>query len=94
MEVMRVVLATILFCMSSYLVYDLLVNGFSVVVLAACLFGYVTAHYMWPRNKIEDSAWYDLLELVIDIPFRSVAYILRSLGRVFRGSDAGVDFDL
>lgn len=94
METIRVVAAAVVFCISSYLVYDLFANGFSWAVLLFCVGGYVLAHYMWPKTTDENSAWYDALELVIDLPYRAIAFALRSIGRVFRSSDGDIGVDL
>jgi hypothetical protein len=41
MDIFRVIAATALFCTSSYLIYDLFVNGFDLMVLPFSLGGYV-----------------------------------------------------
>ncbi len=90
MDVIRITLASILFCISSYLIYDLFVNGFDFLVLAACILGYIAVHFLIPKKRIEESAWYEFLAEVIDIPFRFIALVLRGIGGLFRGA---ADFD-
>lgn len=94
MNELRVFMAVIMFTASSYFVYDLIVNGFNIAVLLFSVLGYVLAHYIWPRRFDDESAWYDFLELIVDLPFRTIAYLLRSLSRAFRGVDDGIDIDL
>ncbi len=94
MEYIRAVTATLLFCFSSYLIYDLFSNGFSWIVLGFCLGGYTAAHYLWPKNHGIDLDWLDYLELVVDFPFRAMALAIRSFGRISRKCDADIDIDL
>lgn len=94
MSVVRVILAIVVFCISSYLVYDLFANGFSWAVLFFCISGYVLVHYIWPKRAFRDSGWYDVLEMVIDLPYRTIAVVLRSIGRIFRGGDGDIGVDL
>lgn len=90
MDSLRALLAIAVFSLSTYLVIDLLRNGFNLVVLLVCLGGFVLAHFLWPRKSNDGSAWYDWFEIIIDIPNRSIALILRSIGRSTR---SGTDFD-
>ncbi|MEH6346983.1 MAG: hypothetical protein V7785_17950 [Bermanella sp.] len=90
MEVIRVTLASILFCISSYLIYDLFANGFDILVLTACIVGYIVVHFLIPKNGIEESAWYDFLVEVVDIPFRATTLLLRGISRLVRSA---ADFD-
>lgn len=88
----RAVLAIFAFSVSLYLIYDLLTNAFSIYILMACIFGFVIAHFLWPKQRDYESHWYDALELIIDLPFRAIAFALRGIGRVV-GKD-GVDVDI
>ncbi len=92
MDVFRVIVASAIFCISSYLVYDLLTHGFNWLVLLACLLGYVMVHYILPKRATEDSQWYELLEIALELPYRTMALCLRSLSSVFRKTD--IDLDL
>ena len=94
MNEFRVFLTVIVFFVSSYLVYDLFANGFDWAVLIATVIGYISAHYIWPKEKESDSIWYELLEFVIDLPYRTMAYSIRTLGRVFKNSDGDIGIDL
>jgi hypothetical protein len=93
-DLLRAVFATTLFCISSYLIYDLFANGFSWPVLIFCISGYIIVHYIWPKNNNIESDLFDIVELVIDIPYRTIALILRSIGKVFRGGDSDIGIDL
>lgn len=94
MDEVRVIIAAIIFCICTYLVYDLFANGFNFWVLLAIIVGYTLVHYIWPRGKKEDSTWFDLLEIILDLPYKTFAFVLRSIGRLFRGGDGGVDIDI
>lgn len=94
MDFLRTLLAVVLFCLSTYLLLDLFLNGFDWVVLIAVIGGYIAVHYIWPRGGRYGSDWYDLLELVLDLPFRALALLLRSAGALFGGKGSGVDLDL
>lgn len=88
----RAVLAIFAFSIGLYLIYDLWANAFSMYVLLGCIFGFIIAHYLWPKQRDYESHWYDALELVIDLPFRTIAFALRGLSRIV-GKD-GVDVDI
>jgi len=90
---LRVVLAVLLFFTNCYLIYDLIANGFEWFLLFIILGLFVLIHYIWPKNYKEDSSWLELLEFVIDLPFRLIASFFRGLGRLFRSSD-GIDIDI
>lgn len=93
MDSIRVIIAILVFSISSYLVYDLIANGFSWMVLLVCIAGYLSAHYVWPKRH-ESSAWYDAIELMIDLPFRAIALFFRTIGRLFKSADVDVGVDL
>lgn len=94
MDELRVVIAIITFCISAYLGYDLFANGFSWPVLFLCCIGFLSVHYIWPRNSSNDSNWYDVLEIVIDLPYRAIAMTLRAIGRGLRSGDGDIGIDL
>ncbi|WP_028865367.1 hypothetical protein [Psychromonas aquimarina] len=94
MNEFRVFLAVVIFFISTYLVFDLFANGFDWIVLVFALVGYILIHYIWPKDKESESVWYDLLEYVVDLPFRTMAYMIRLLGRIVRGSDGDIGIDL
>ena len=86
------VFAMCIFFCSSYLVYDLFSSGFNVYVLLAAIIGYVIVHIMWPKKRDNDSAWYDMLELIFDLPYQAMALCLRTIS--FRGSKSDLDIDI
>ena len=91
MDVIRVIVCIALFSISSYLVFDLYAHGFNWVVLLVCIGGYFLVHHIWPRRSVGESHWYDVLEIVFDLPYRTIAFFLRSIGRVARSADADID---
>lgn len=94
MDFIRATCATLLFCFSTYLIFDLFMNGFSWIVLGVCIGGYIAAHYLWPKEHSFDSDLFDYVELVIDFPFRTMALAIRSLGRIVKNSDGDIGVDL
>lgn len=93
LDEIRLFIAALLFCLGVYLVWDLFTNGFNVVVLVAVFLSFAGAHYIKPNNKNKDdpSAWWDILDFLIDIPFKTAALLLRAVGRPFRGDIDGFD---
>jgi hypothetical protein len=94
MDYFKAVAATLLFCYSTYLIYDLFANGFSWIVLGFCIGGYIVTHYLWPKDHDIDHRIVDYIELVIELPFRTMALAVRSIGRVVRSGDTDINIDL
>lgn len=88
MNELRALLASGLFATGVYLIYDLLAHGFDLAVLIGCAAGFVLAHWVWPRDGSAEASWYDMLEWVVDMPYRAMALALRALGRLLRFTDA------
>ncbi|MDD0842758.1 hypothetical protein [Pseudomonas sp. Gutcm_11s] len=90
METLRAVLATLLFLAG----IACLVHGLSGGPLGLCLLGmtlcFLFAYWLWPRGSREESPWFDVLELLIELPINAVLWLLRGIGRLFRDVD-GVD---
>ncbi len=92
MDVIRGIVAVLIFCSSSYLVYDLLAVGFSWPVLLVCIGGFILAHYIWPKNIDSDNEWCDVVGFIVDLPYRSLALAIRSVGKVLKSDgDTGID---
>lgn len=94
MDEFRVALAIVIFSISSYLVYDLFAHGFDWIVLLLSIAGYLLVHYIWPRYSTGESAWYDPLEFIFDLPYRTIALLIRSLGKLLRNNDGDIGIDL
>ncbi len=94
MNEFRVFLSVVIFCICSYLVFDLFVNGFNWATLIFSLGGYISIHFIWPKHKESESIWYELLESVVEFPFRAIAFFIRSIGRIFKNSDGDIGIDL
>lgn len=91
MNDLRVIIAILIFCISVYLVYDLIANGFNFYVLAASITGFISVHFVWPRRLPDNSAWYDALEAIFDLPYQILAFGLRSIGRAIHKPDIDID---
>lgn len=91
MDGFMLVVAIFLSCISCYLVADLVMSGFSWTVLCAAVIGFVLVHCIWPRNRANESVWYEFLELVFDLPYRVIAGALRALRASLKSGDINVD---
>lgn len=94
MSELRLLLATLLFCLGIYLLFDLFIAGFDVLILLAALACFIAAHYIKPNTKDEAdvATWWEWLDIFIDIPFRLIAALIRGLSRPFRGEKGDIDF--
>jgi len=86
-----VFLSISIFIISSYLIIDLIIYSFDWMLLLSGLIGFVCAHYLWPKKHDDVSSWYDVLEVVIELPFRAIALFFRGLGKIFKNADSGLD---
>ena len=91
MDLLRILLSI---CISAYLAVDLFVYGFSLPVLLFCIGGFVLVHFLLPKKSSVDDGFYEIVDLVLDLPYRTIATILRNIGRLFRDGDGGVDLDI
>lgn len=80
------------YLMSTYFVIDLIIYTFDWILLLVSIVGFVFAHYLWPPKCDNESVWYDLLEIVIELPFRAMALFIRGLAKLFKHGDSGIDF--
>ncbi len=89
----RLLLAVLLFCLGVYLVWDLFVAGFDFIVLLSVLFCFIAAHYIKPKSsdRDESSVVWDILDFIVDIPFKTISIFLRTLSRPFKGDVDGLD---
>ncbi len=94
MREIRAFFSLTLFCGSGILLWDLFMSGFSWLVLLGVIISYLLAYYLWPKGKTDDNPLYELVELIVELPFQILAKVLRSLGRAFSRSDGGLDIDL
>lgn len=91
MNEFRVFLSVSIFILSSYFVIDIIWYGFNWLLLTLSLLGFISCHYIWPEKKNDESAWYDLIEIVIELPFRCLTLFIRGLGKITKNSDSGFD---
>ena len=94
MDLVRILLSICVFFISSYLVVDLLVYGFSLPVLLFCIGGFVLVHFLLPKKSSVDNGFYEIVDLVLDLPYQALATIIRNIGRLFRDGNGGVDLDI
>lgn len=79
MDLLRILLSICVFCISAYLAVDLFVYGFSLPVLLFCIGGFVLVHFLRPKKSSVDNGFYEIVDLVLDLPYRTIATIIRSM---------------
>lgn len=85
------VVAVAIFFVSSYLIYDLFKNGFNIYILLGAIVGFIVVHFIWPKTRDGESAWYESLEFLFDLPYRSIAFFLRAFSLKSGKSDFDID---
>ena len=67
-DAIRYLIAIFLICLGFYLLFDLFMSGFDVVVLLAAIGSFVLAHYVKPKNgsSEDSSSFFDVLDIVVD----------------------------
>jgi hypothetical protein len=69
----------------------LIIYSFDWLLLLFSILGFVCSHYLWPPKHDAESAWHDIFEVVIELPFRAISLFIRKLGKVFKNADSGLD---
>lgn len=89
----RLLLAILLFCLGGYLVWDLFTAGFSFVVVVFSLLCFILAHYIKPKpnDRGDSSLVWDVLDFIVDIPFRTISLFIRGIGKPLKGDIDGLD---
>ncbi|WP_062060951.1 hypothetical protein [Cellvibrio sp. OA-2007] len=90
---LRLFLAVLLFCLGIYLVWDLCSAGFDLIILVSSLLCFVVAHYIKPKpdDRDDSSVVLDVLDFIVDIPFRAISIFLRAISKPFKGDAGGFD---
>ena len=93
LDEIRLFVAVLLFCLGLYLVWDLFATGFDVIVLGSSLLCFVAAHYIKPKpnDRDDSSVVWDILDFIVDIPFRAISIFLRAISKPFKGDVDGLD---
>ncbi len=92
MSIIREIIAVTLFIIAISLTIYICIDTFSWAYLVIALACYLAAYSIWPSKRQgqrdDNSVWLDIIELLIEIPFRIVYGILR----LFKNSDGpGID---
>jgi hypothetical protein len=91
----RLIIAIILFTLGAYLIVDLFISGFDLVLLVAALGCFALAYHIKPRHKSDEyDAIFDIVDLIVELPFRVIAFLLRGLGRIFKDGIDGISLDV
>lgn len=86
----RAVLAIFISMISGYLIIDIFLNGFSWVLVFFAIIGFILVHLIWPKHRSSDSAWYESLQFIFDLPYQLIAYSIRGLGRLLKLGDIDI----
>lgn len=90
---LRLFLAVLLLCLGVYLAWDLFAAGFDFIVLVSVLFCFIVAHYIKPKSsdRNDSSVLWDVLDFIVDIPFKTISIFLRAVSKPFKGDVDGFD---
>lgn len=93
LDEIRLFVAVLLFCLGIYLVWDLFATGFELIVLASSLLCFVVAHYIKPKSddREDSSVVWDILDFIVDIPFKTISIFLRAITKPSKGDADGFD---
>ena len=83
-DYIRLILASTCFVLGCFLIYDLFSGGFDWSVLVGSISCFLLAHYIRPNfgkhNKPDALDWVDVVDIIVDVPFRLVVYAIRAIG--------------
>mgnify|MGYP000273457136 CR=1 FL=1 len=107
MQLLRELVAVIMFVLGIVFIVDLVSSGFDSKVLLLAVLCFVGAYIVWPSKKKgqrdEGNNFLDILEVVIEAPVEIFMWFLKIIGRLLRRSDrngsgncgdGGIDFDI
>lgn len=87
MDVLRMLLAVLaLLAGIAALVQGIVVGPLWAWLLVMAL-GFLLAYWLWPRHREVESGWFDVLELLVELPVNALLGLLLLLGRFFRDID-------
>lgn len=87
----RAVLAILLFATGVYFIIDMFMYGFSWSLFIFSIIAFLLVHIIWPPKRDGESSWYDILELLVNLPYQGMAIMIRAVGKIFQNGDAGLD---
>lgn len=87
----RAVLAILLFVTGVYFIIDMFMYGFSWSLLIFSIIAFLLVHIIWPPKRDGESNWYDILELLVNLPYQGMTMMIRAVGKIFQNGDAGLD---
>lgn len=93
MNIIREIIAVILFIVAISLTVYICIDTFSWGYLISAIVCYLAAYSIWPSKRQgqrdDNYVWLDIIEVLIEIPF----ILVRGILRLFKDKD-GVDIDL
>jgi len=97
METLREILATFIFTIGTYFIF-VMVSEFQWINLIGCIICFVSAYFIWPSktrgHRVQDNAFLDILEFIIELPVEMFFWIVRLFSRAFSKKDGGIDLDI
>jgi hypothetical protein len=90
MEQLRGIIAIVIFIIGICLLLKLCVDPFELTLLVVAIICLLLAYFIWPSKKTnqrEDNIYWDVLEIVIELPLEIFIWLFRILVRVFHKAD-------
>lgn len=51
-------------------------------------------HFLCLKKSSDDYGFYEIVDLALDLPYQTIATIIRNIGRLFHDGNGGVDLDI
>ncbi|MEE4376921.1 MAG: hypothetical protein V2J55_05330 [Candidatus Competibacteraceae bacterium] len=87
MNVLRELVAIIVFIAALYLLYGIISTGFSWVHVAGAVVCFTVAYFVWPskrRGQRQTDHWLlDVIEIVVEFPIELILWLARGIGNLF-----------
>ena len=97
METLREIIASSIFVMGTYFIFSM-IGGFQWDSLLGCFICFIMAYFIWPSKtrgqRVQDNAFLDTVEFIIEAPVELFLWIIRLFGRLFTKSDGDFDIDI
>lgn len=89
MTTVRYLVALLCNCLGFYLLVDLVLEGFSLFVLALAVLALALGHFAKPPLPTIRAGqdWLDILDLLTDLPYTTLMALLRALRLADRAAD-------
>ena len=90
MEKLSGVIAVVIFIIGICVLLKLCIDPFELTLLVVAISFLLLAYFIWPSKKTnqrEDNIYWDVIEIIIELPLEIFIWLFRILVRVFRKAD-------